>query len=531
MTINRLPNQRQQVTLSWNAVSGATSYKLRTGIASGSYGSTAIVGNVAGYTQTSLTNGTPYYFVLIASNAGGDSVPSDEVSATPHVANPPPVPQLTQAKAGNAKVLLTWSAAAGADSYRIYYGTSSGSYASSLDGGTGTTLTVTNLINPTKYYFAVTAKNSAGESAKSNELSATPSAPVNVDVISNVEYNAANFKTKVENGNGAVTTYEYFANQRLKRIVTRDGNGATLQDLEYTYDGAGNILKIADHLNNKEENFIYDELGRLAQATGAYATGGTLETQTFQYDAIGNIQNKNGIAYSYDPSGVRPHAVTALGAETYTYDTNGNMSRKTVSSSTTDYVYDIENRLNKILDNNITTAQYSYDDAGQRTKKIANNTTTIFVGDHYESRSAGKTDHVYLDGLRVASVDNGEVVYYHSNHLGSVNVITDDVGRIKDTVEYTPFGEFARHDGSSQEGRFYTDQYRDQESGLYYYRRIAEEGSPFIKEGGFLFLEIGEGQAAPIEAIFLKKSLRLVEVRKDISETPRVMIFRKGFHG
>jgi len=69
------------------------------------------------------------------------------------------------------------------------------------------------------------------------------------------------------------------------------------------------------------------------------------------------------------------------------------------------------------------------------------------------------------------------------------------------------------------------------EAGLHYYRRIAEESSSFIKEGGFLFLEIGEGQAAPIEAIFLKKSLRLVEVRKDILETPRVMIFSKGPHG
>ena len=67
--------------------------------------------------------------------------------------------------------------------------------------------------------------------------------------------------------------------------------------------------------------------------------------------------------------------------------------------------------------------------------------------------------------------------------------------------------------------------------GLRYYRRIAEGAPPFLKAGGFLFLEIGEGQEAQIRDFFLKTPLRLLEVRKDFAGTPRVMIFRKDLHG
>lgn len=66
------------------------------------------------------------------------------------------------------------------------------------------------------------------------------------------------------------------------------------------------------------------------------------------------------------------------------------------------------------------------------------------------------------------------------------------------------------------------------EAGLSYYRRFAEESPSFLREGGYLILEIGDGQAEPIEEIFLEKSpLCLQEVRRDALETPRIMIFRK----
>jgi fibronectin type 3 domain-containing protein len=58
--------------------------------------------------------------------------------------------------------------------YNVYYGTASRQYQTFANAGPSTTYTVANLQRGTTYYFAVTAYNSAGESAYSEEVSATP---------------------------------------------------------------------------------------------------------------------------------------------------------------------------------------------------------------------------------------------------------------------------------------------------------------------------------------------------------------------
>lgn len=73
-----------QVTLSWIAVDGATSYNVkRSTTAGGTY--TTIASNVTdtSYIDTSVTNGTTYYYVVTAVNADGESSNSNEASATP----------------------------------------------------------------------------------------------------------------------------------------------------------------------------------------------------------------------------------------------------------------------------------------------------------------------------------------------------------------------------------------------------------------------------------------------------------------
>jgi subtilase family serine protease len=76
-----------QVTLSWQASSGATSYNVYWGGASGAEGAVPAM-RMSGITTTSamiagLNNGITYYFQVRAVNAGGTSAASSEVSATP----------------------------------------------------------------------------------------------------------------------------------------------------------------------------------------------------------------------------------------------------------------------------------------------------------------------------------------------------------------------------------------------------------------------------------------------------------------
>jgi cellulose 1,4-beta-cellobiosidase len=74
-----------QVSLSWPASTGATSYNIYRATSSGGEGSTPLAAGVIGtsFTDTGLTNGTTYYYQVTAVNAAGESGRSTEVSATP----------------------------------------------------------------------------------------------------------------------------------------------------------------------------------------------------------------------------------------------------------------------------------------------------------------------------------------------------------------------------------------------------------------------------------------------------------------
>jgi hypothetical protein len=80
-----------QVTISWSAVSGATSYNIymasQSGVTKSNYSTLTNgmkhEGVTSPYTHTSLTNGTIYYFVVTAVNSAGESSESSQVSATP----------------------------------------------------------------------------------------------------------------------------------------------------------------------------------------------------------------------------------------------------------------------------------------------------------------------------------------------------------------------------------------------------------------------------------------------------------------
>src|SRR5262245_26658085 len=110
-----------QVSLTWNASSGATSYNVKRSTTSGGPYTTIGAGVTAtSFTNTGLTNGTTYFFVVSAVNAAGESANSNQASATPvGVQNPPPAPTTLMASPGNALISLTWNASPGATSYNV----------------------------------------------------------------------------------------------------------------------------------------------------------------------------------------------------------------------------------------------------------------------------------------------------------------------------------------------------------------------------------------------------------------------------
>jgi endo-1,4-beta-D-glucanase Y len=167
----------QQVALTWNASTGATSYTvLRATVSGGPYTSVQTGVTTTSFTNTNLTNGTTYFYVVRAVNASGTSGNSNQASATP-TAGAPPAPTNLVATPGNQQVALTWSASTGATSYTVLRATvSGGPYTSVQTGVTATNFTNTSLTNGTTYFYVVRAVNASGTSGNSNQASATPTA-------------------------------------------------------------------------------------------------------------------------------------------------------------------------------------------------------------------------------------------------------------------------------------------------------------------------------------------------------------------
>ena len=172
------------VALSWTAPTntggGITGYKIYRSNSSGAETLYQSVG-VTSYTDTSVTNGTTYYYEVTAVSNGGESSKSLEAKATPQAPAPPGAPTTLTATAGNGSVALSWTAptnpGSGISGYNIYRSTTSGEETLVHQGVGGTTYTDAGLTNGTTYYYEVTAAGNGGESGKSNEASATPKAP------------------------------------------------------------------------------------------------------------------------------------------------------------------------------------------------------------------------------------------------------------------------------------------------------------------------------------------------------------------
>src|SRR5207244_11994079 len=103
-------------------------------------------------------------------------------NAPPPPASPPSAPTNLVATVGNAQVGLTWQAPTSnggspITNYKIYRGTTSGGETLIATIGNQLSYSDGGLTNGVTYYYQVSAVNNAGEGPKSNEASATPTAP------------------------------------------------------------------------------------------------------------------------------------------------------------------------------------------------------------------------------------------------------------------------------------------------------------------------------------------------------------------
>lgn len=100
-----------------------------------------------------------------------------DVNSAIHSCIAAPAAPVLSAVGGDRQVVLTWSRAVGATSYNVKRSTASGGPYSPVWSGAATSYTDSAVVNDTTYFYVVRAENPLGESADSNEVSATPKTP------------------------------------------------------------------------------------------------------------------------------------------------------------------------------------------------------------------------------------------------------------------------------------------------------------------------------------------------------------------
>ena len=178
--VSVVEQSESEILITWDAVPGATSYKLyRSTVSSVAY---AQIGDdlpalTLSYLDSGLDPNTEYFYQLEACNSGGCSSRSTEVSVTTQIS--PPVLSVQS----EDEILITWDAVPSATVYNLYRSTVS-SVAYAQIGGDLSTLTLYldssglygELYGDTEYFYQLEACNSGG-CLRSPEASATTYPP------------------------------------------------------------------------------------------------------------------------------------------------------------------------------------------------------------------------------------------------------------------------------------------------------------------------------------------------------------------
>ena len=260
---------------------------------------------------------------------------------------------------------------------------------------------------------------------------------------------------------GEIVRYSYDKCGDLLTVTEPDGSVNT-----YTYDKKGRCtgLKRAD---GTEESYSYDKADRLSAQTDKNADGTIRNSYTYTYDGAGNIIKIGGTAdtaaghavMTYD----RDNRLATYNGEKVTYDERGNMLHGPLNGEMGDYTYDCRNRLIETKAADGTVTAYTYDAENTRLTEETENTRHTFVTDKETTYSQLLTEtisekhlltyketatitYTYGNGLisdsrKEAKDSDTEKRYYHYNHIGSTTAITDADGDLVYRIAYGTYGE------------------------------------------------------------------------------------------
>ncbi|MCG3148952.1 MAG: tRNA(Glu)-specific nuclease WapA [Verrucomicrobiae bacterium] len=217
-------------------------------------------------------------------------------------------------------------------------------------------------------------------------------------------------------------------------------------------------------------------------------------TQEFTYDPVGNrVQLADSgigvslVTYSYDAANRMQTDIAGTTTNAYTFDGAGRLTNQVVSGSSRAYAYDFRSQTTALTDTNAATGAYAFDSDGNRiveTAILGGSFRYVYDGPNVVLELTNSlVQAVYVHSLGIdqpieriqfiSGVSDGRHVY-HTDILGSVWAMTDDLQAVAKSYTYEAFGKIRSESGT---GLLFPNRYTytaresmGDSAGLYYYR-------------------------------------------------------------
>ncbi|GIF96968.1 RHS repeat-associated core domain-containing protein [Catellatospora citrea] len=353
--------------------------------------------------------------------------------------------------------------------------------------GLGGTYTVTNTYNAAGQALATALPAAGGLPAETLRHTYTalglPSTLGGVSpYVTQTLYTEFGETSRITGGaSGKQITRSFVRDESTRRVIrsTVDRQTATLPavtDLNYTYDQAGNLTKIADTPAGATPDvqcFNYDHLQRLTEAwTATDGCAGAPSTSilgpsapywsSYTFDRTGNRLSETAHAaagdtvanYTYPAAGAaQPHTLRSVAisgpgvsrTDTFGYDVAGNTTARTVAGAGQVLAWDAEGHLASVTSGSNVTS-FLYDADGNRLiRRDPDGSATLYLGG-LELRRTGTSGAVtgtrYYDygGVTIAIRTPSALRWLATDHHGTGEATIDATTLAVTIRRHTPFG-------------------------------------------------------------------------------------------
>ena len=271
----------------------------------------------------------------------------------------------------------------------------------------------------------------------------TASASSGQNPLTATGYNYAGSATSVTFGSGDSDGFTYDGNTNRMTKYQFNVNGQT-ETGQLTWNQMGTLgkLQITDPFNSTDNGqsctYSHDDLVRVSGVNC-----GSLWTQTFSYDAYGNLAKSGTGTFAATYTG-NNNRISTIASFTPTYDANGNLLQDTYNT----YTWDADGNLVSVVGKTVTY------DAFDRMVAFSNGQTYIYApsGGSPLTQGVGQTlglAYLHLPANAVVVYNSSGILQYnHPDWLGSARLLSTQTRGTSPGYAYAPFGEgYARASG------------------------------------------------------------------------------------